>query len=636
MRDSQMKAKTIIYSAFLILFVTVSVNAQESTYRIPLNIKKAVEKGTRTLDGTPGPNYWQNTADYTIKAEVEPATRTVSGKEIIVYSNNSQDTLKQVVVKILMDLYKKSNPHDFEISPVDLTDGAVISKIVLNNEEIKIGRDENSVKCDGTNLFIPVQKGIAPKAKVELKIDWNFILPKETKVRMGAYDETSFFVAYWYPQVAVYDDIDGWDVLNYTGQVETYNDFSNYNVEVTVPKNFLVWATGLLQNPEEVYSAPVLERYKEALNSNTVKKIVEEKDYKNGPVTADKDKITYRYKAENVMDFVFATSDHYLWDGSSIVVDAKTGRQTFIDAAYNKSSKDYYEVAQIAQDVISYFSTQIPGRPFPYPKMTVFNGQGGMEYPMMVNNSSVEEHAGTIHLTAHEICHTYFPFYMGINERKYAWMDEGWATMLPFEFETMRALGYDPRSLNARDYSQSAGTEQDIPPIVLSNQLRGQSYRSASYRRPGLAYGFLKEFLGDDMFLKCLHEYMDKWNGKHPVPYDFFNIFSKAAGQNLDWYFKPWYIETKYPDLSLSAKLVNGSVNINVTNKGGLPLPVKIKFYNEDGTRDVVYQKKADEWKDGKTFMETTIHPAKKVVRVELGTSQIPDVNLKDNVVEFK
>ena len=129
---------------------------------------------------------------------------------------------------------------------------------------------------------------------------------------------------------------------------------------------------------------------------------------------------------------------------------------------------------------------------------------------------------------------------------------------------------------------------------------------------------------------------MSNWNGKHPVPYDFFNIFSKSSGQKLDWYFKPWYIETKYPDLSLSAKPVNGGFNINVINKGGLPLPVKIKFYYEDGTRAVVYQKNADEWKDGKSSVDTIIHSDKKVTKIELGTSQIPDVNLKDNVVEFK
>ncbi len=631
-----MKSKNILYAVLCSLFFNFLINAQSGSYQIPLNIKKAIDKGTRTVDGKPGSNYWQNTAEYNIKAELEPATRTINGKEVITYYNNSPDTLKQLVVKILMDIYRKSTPHDFEISPGDLTDGVILSEIFFNNEEIKIDGSQNSVRREGTNLFIPVQKGITPKTKVELKFEWSFVIPKETKIRMGAYDETTFFVAYWFPQVAVYDDIDGWDTLNYTGQVETYNDFSNYTVEISVPKNFLVWGTGLLQNPEEVYAENILERLKEAQSSNTIKNIVEAKDYQKGLVTANKEKVVYKFKAENVLDFAFATSDHYLWDGSSLIVDKSTGRRTFIDAAYNKSSKDFYDVALIARNVIEYFSTQIPGYPFPYPKMTVFNGQGGMEFPMMVNNSSVEEYPGTIHLTSHEICHTYFPFYMGINERKYAWMDEGWATMLPFDFETSHAPGYDPRTLNARDYSLLAGTEQDIPPIVLSYELRGPSYRTASYRRPGLAYGFLREFLGDELFLKCLHEYIKDWNGKHPVPLDFFNTFSETAEQNLNWYFKPWYFETKYPDLSLSAMLVNGEVKIEVLNKGGMPLPVKIKFYYEDGTKEVVYQKNADEWKDGKTSIQTTINILKKVKKVELGTTQIPDVNLNDNVVEFK
>ncbi len=623
------------FIAVIFLLATISF-AQKSTLPIPLNIQRAIEKNTRTVEGKPGQNYWQNKAEYKIKAELDPKYRKLSGDETITYYNNSPDTLKQIVIKILMDIYRKGNSRDFEISPNVLTNGAQAKEIFVNGTEIKTDGSKNSLRREGTNLFIPLEKPIAPKSKAEVKLNWNFFIPNESQIRMGAYDSTTFFVAYWFPQIAVYDDIDGWDVVNYTGQVETYNDFSNYEVELTVPKNYLVWATGVLQNPEEVFTKEILERYKKAYNSDTVVKIVEEKDYQKGLTTADKEKLVYKFKAENVMDFALATSDHYLWDGSSLIVDKISGRRTFIDAAYNKSSKDFYTVAEVARKAIESFSTHIPGIPFPYPEMTVFNGVGGMEFPMMVNDSSTPDLQGTVHLTSHEISHTYFPFFMGINERKYAWMDEGWATMLPFDFQTANAPGYDPRTRNTKSFSEFAGNEGDLPPMVLSYELRGASYRTASYRRPGAAYEFLRQLLGDDFFKKCLHEYMNRWNGKHPIPYDFFFTFNETAGQDLNWFFKPWFFETKYPDLSLTAKKIEGGVSVNVSNKGGLPLPIIIKFYYEDGTSEIVYDKNAEVWKDGKVGMLTIINRKAKVKKVELGSTQIPDVNSNDNTVEFK
>jgi hypothetical protein len=632
-----MKLKLLCTLTAIGFLINSNLAAQKSTLPIPLNIQKAIEKKTRTADGRPGIYYWQNSSNYFIKAELDPKSRKVFGEEKIIYYNNSPDTLKQLVIKLLMDLYKKGNMRDFEISPNVITEGAGISGITIDGVEIKIEEKKNSIKREGTNLFLNPVKPIAPKSHSEIKLNWNFTLPNESQVRMGAYDSTTFFAAYWFPQVAVYDDVDGWDTISYTGQVETYNDFSNYDVELTVPKNFLVWATGTLQNPEEVFSTGVLEKYKKAYSSNEIIKIVAEADYQKGLITVDKNKLIYKFKAENVMDFAFATSNHYLWDGSSLVVDEKTGRKTFIDAAYNKSAKDFYNVANIARKSIQSFSTHMPGVPFPYPKMTVFNGQGGMEFPMMVNDSSVPELQGTIHLTSHEISHTYFPFYMGINERKYAWMDEGWATMLPFDFQTANAPGYDPRSRNTLSYNDFAGNEQDIPPMVLSYDLRGASYRTASYRRPGVAYEFLRQTLGDEVFKKCLHEYMNRWNGKHPIPYDFFFTFNETAGQNLDWYFKPWFFETKYPDLTLTAsKKKNGKINLKISNKGKLPVPILVKFYYDDGTSEIILLKNSDIWKNDKNYFVQNFQPKKKLLKIELGTSQIPDVNLKDNVVNLK
>ena len=627
-----MKYLFTFFCTLITMFFNSNLIAQYSTIPVPLNIRMAVEKGTRTLDGKPGVNYWQNSSDYNIKAELDPASRKITGKESITYTNNSPDSLNHIVIRLYQDIFKKGNMRDFEINPEDINNGVDIQNILINNSDMI----HNSRRA-GTNLIIPLTSPVAPKSKIELSFTWSFVISKYSNIRMGTYDSTTFFVSYWYPQIAVYDDIDRWDIQNYAGTTEMYNDFNNYNVELTVPKGFIIWATGVLQNPDDVFSKETNEKYKKAYNSFDVVNIITANDYKKGLVTKDSDKLHYKVIASNVPDFAFATSDHYLWDGGSAVVDKKDSRKTFIDAAYNEKSKDFYNVTLIARNTIESLSTHIPGVPYPYPQMTVFNGNGGMEYPMMVNDGSDTTLQSTVHLTSHEISHTYFPFYMGINERKYAWMDEGWATMLPFDFQTSAAPGYDPRALNAFGLSDAAGKENDIPPIVLSYDLRNPSYRTASYRRPGAAYEFLRGILGDTLFETCLHKFMSEWNGKHPLPYDFFFSFDKTSGQNLSWYFKPWFFEMKYPDLSI--ELINVSetkANVKVVNIGGQPLPVIIKVSYADGQQEEVYNASAKIWEKGDNSLDINLKLKKKMSKINLGTKQIPDVNLKDNVVIIK
>lgn len=621
---------------FIVQFIPNHTKAQHTSLLPPLNLRHAYETGTRSYKGKPGANYWQNRSEYKIKAELNPASRKVTGEETITYYNNSPDTLKQIIIRLYPDFYRKGNARDFEIDAEVVNSGMEIEKLIVGGEEIKLGTDKNSPGREGTNLFVTLLNPLSPQATIELKVNWNYTIANKSQVRTGAYDSTSFFVAYWYPQVAVYDDIDGWDIQSYTGQAEMYNDFNDYEVEITVPKGFLLWSTGVLQNPEEVYSQNVLERYKNASQSDKIINIVTKKDLENRNVTTDKEKLVYKTRAEYVPDFAFAVSDHYLWDASSLVVDKQTGRRTFVSAVYNKNTGYFSNVAEIARKAIESFSAEIPGVPYPYPCMTVFNGQGGMEFPMMCNDSAIEDLLGTVHVTSHEICHTYFPFYMGINEEKYAWMDEGWATMLPFDFQTENAPGYDPRTRNAQSYSEIAGGETDTPPITLSYLIKNPAYRTASYRRPGAAYEFLRQFLGDEKFLKALHDYMNTWNGKHPIPYDFFFTFDQSTGENLDWYWKPWFFENKYPDLALSAKAAESGIDIKVKNNGGLPLPVVIKLYFEDDTNETVHMGNADLWKDGKTEIAHFIDTKKKVSRIELGTTQVPDTNTDDNTVVLK
>ena len=612
--------------------------AQDTSLYMPRDIKKAYEDGTRSFDGKPGPKYWENFADYKIKVAIDTSTRSIIGEETINYKNNSPDTLKDIVFRLYQNLYRKGEMRDFPVDTTDLTDGMKINELTINGNKVNVDSNGAGFRISGTNMIVKLDQPLPSKDSLNIGCKWNFIMPLKTDIRMGMIDSTSYYVGYWYPQVSVYDDINGWDMIQYTGRQEFYNNFGNFDVEITVPKNYVVWATGILQNPEEVFTKKYLERRKESETSDSVIHIITLNDLDKGGITTANPKNTWHFKAENVTDFAFAASDHYLWDAGSAIVDDKTGRRTIVAAAYRKQALDFPDVTKIGMKSIEYYSKKIPGVPFPYPKMTVVNGShgGGMEYPMMVNDYSAPNLARTLGVTAHEIAHTYFPFYMGIDETKYAWMDEGWATTFTTFVESDSVKGYASQDWITRVYDEFAGNELEMPMMIPSTLLRGESYGIASYFRPTEAYLTLKDMLGEKLFLKALHEYINRWHGKHPLPYDFFYSFNNALNENLDWFWKPWFFESGDPDLAIkNVSIEDNKIKIVIKKIGNIPVPVNIVAYYTDGTRDSIYQT-AGVWKNRTDEYVFEIKTNKKLSKVVLGNNSIPDANLKNNVYIIK
>jgi hypothetical protein len=600
---------------------------------MPLDVKQAYINGTRSYDGRPGPNYWQNHSDYKIKVAITPETRLLSGGEDVTYYNDSPDTLRQLVVRLYQDIHKGSNARDFGISPESITDGVILKNLSVGDMVLSL--DDSAVERRGTNLYIRVP--VFPHSTVTLGISWEFTIP-ERGIRMGAYDSTSFMIAYWYPQIAVYDDIDGWDETEYTGRLEFYNDFSNFDVEISVPQNYCVWATGALQNPEQVFTSEYLELYNLALCSDSVIHIITQQS-----ITDNEQRTTgnyaWHFRAESVPDFAFALSSTYLWDAVSYAPPADSEQLTtnnpknriLIAAAYDPISQNFYEVCSISRAAIEYFSIVFPAVTYPYARMTIFNGSGGMEFPMMVNESDGGDRAGTVFVTTHEIAHTYFPFYMGINERRYAWMDEGWATMLPLDLQKELAPEGDPRARMNFRYLNTAGTMWDLPMMTLSGNLGNfRSYGFASYFKPGCAYDILRKTLGEEAFDKALRQYMSRWHGKHPSPYDFFFTFNDVTDQNLDWFFKPWFFESGYPDLAIDKAEVEGDeMKVTIKRVGALPVPIEIRAGNMTMTES------ASVWSDGKTSKTLTL-PYTSGIEIFLGSPYIPDADKSNNVYIIK
>jgi len=511
----------------------------------------------------------------------------------------------------------------------------LIEKFLLNNSPVAMESNKNFNRRN-TLLIIKIEENpLPPNSTMNFEIDWNFIIPKGRNPRMGTYDSTSFLIAYWFPQIAVYDDIDGWDVLYHTGEQEFYNDFSNYEVQIIVPNTFGVWATGILQNSEEILTTEYLNKYKKAWTSDEVINIVKKEEIKSGKIYKSDSKFnTWKYKADYVLDFTFSMSDHYLWDAVSLVVDENTSRRVYLAAVYKEESKDFYEVAEIARKTINYFSKELPGVPFPYPCLTVFNGSGGMEFPMILNDGSAERRSGTVGLTSHEAAHQYLPFYMGINEEKYGWMDEGMATFLPFDFQTKEGE-YNPRLRNVRSYERNAGTEMELPVMIPNYQMKGSTQRTAIYVRPGLAYDFLRDALGKELFSKCLHEYIKRWNGKHPIPYDFFFTFNEVSGKDLSWYWKPWFFERGYPDLSIKeADYNNGILEVVIEKVGIIPVTVKLTITCDDSSTIEIYET-AMAWEGNQNTYIIKKELDAKPVSITLGSDLIPDSERDNNYYDF-
>ncbi|RZK66074.1 MAG: M1 family peptidase, partial [Pedobacter sp.] len=314
-----------LFSLLLLIGLgSYTLSAQE--LYMPRNIKAAYDKGTRSMNGNPGTNYWQNHGKYTMDIKVDAATKVVSGQEEILYSNNSNDTLKTLAIRFVNNLHKPTSPRGGAVSEDFLTTGLNISSFSVDGETYKV-----DAKNWGTVGNVRLKKPLNPKSKVSVKIGWDYPLSKESG-REGQIDPNSFFVAYSYPRISVYDDYNGWDRIPHTDRAEFYNDFNDYVFSVTAPKDYVVYATGDFLNPDEVLQPEISARLKKSYDTDGVINIATADELKNGKVTVQKDWNTWKFKANHIPDVTFAMSNHYVWDGGSVVVDSKSGRRASAQA----------------------------------------------------------------------------------------------------------------------------------------------------------------------------------------------------------------------------------------------------------------------------------------------------------------
>lgn len=611
----------------LVLFaLLLSINSQgQVALPVSRNIVSIYEKGTRSSSGQPGSKYWQNAGNYTINVNFNPDTRLINGTVEIEYFNNSPNTLQQIVFKLYPNLYKKGNVRMMPVKSQDITDGVHISALQVNNSAL----DSTKFRIDGTNMTVPVSP-VLSGGSIRFNINYSYTLNKTSHIRTGEIEPGADFIAYFFPRIAVYDDVDGWNMEPYLGPQEFYNDFGNFNVSVSVPANYVVWATGDLTNCSDVLNDTYCRRLQQAEQQDGVVNIIDSTDLQQKNITRQNPTNTWKFTANNVTDFAFAVSDHYMWKSTSLIVDPVSKRRTRVDAVFNPKHKDYYEVIDFSRKTVWAMSYVFPKWPFPYAHETVFDGLDQMEYPMMVNDNPLESRAETIELVDHEIFHTMFPFYMGVNETKYGWMDEGWATIGEWVISSIIDTSLTD-DYGVSGYENLAGTDTDAPISTLTTQMTGGSFFINSYPKPGLGYLYVKDMLGDSLFTTALHYYIQQWNGKHPIPFDFFNCMNTGSGKNLNWFWKRWFFDKGVPDLAIKKVSKQPTAyNISIENKGDKPVPVDVTITFTDGSKTSVHRSVAV-WEKAKTIMVSV--PVKKVVKtIMLGSTYVPDVNKKDNV----
>ncbi|WP_378178066.1 M1 family metallopeptidase [Aquimarina sp. SS2-1] len=618
-----MNFKRIICILYAVFMFGV-LRAQSDLY-IPKEIQKAYQNHTRSKDGQPGKKYWQNSVDYKIDVAITPKTRMIDGKENVLFTNNSPDDLSEIVIRLYYDVFKKGAKRGSSVNPKDIGEGVNIKKIIVEGVDFDLS-DQDIVRRRGTNLTIKLPEPLKTGKQLNLEFEWQQKVPLTLR-RTGAIDDTSFFVGYWYPQVAVYDDVFGWDRIDYTMDTEFYNNLANFDVNITVPNNFLVWATGTLENSKEVLPSEIYKKYVQAQSSNEVIHVVTEQDIKELKLKSD----TWNFKATEVTDFAFAMSDHYIWDAASQEI---SGKRVLINSAFPLEKADNYkEITTIQQKVMKHFSEDIPGIAYPYPVFSTFiglrNRGGGMEFPMMANNGGPG-----VPVTVHELFHTYFPMYVRINERRFAWMDEGWADFI----ETLVIHKFFSDNDNSTSlYSNfklvmqgMIGSIGDLP-TVTSSQYTGDSYGYQAYTLPSFTYALLYQYLGEELFLECFRSYVNRWAKKSPTPYDFFYTFEDVSGEDLSFFWNSWYFETGYPDLAIES-LKGDDLVVKRIGDRIIPLSIEVIYKGSEGLKNENYQKTFDLsiWKNNNRTFTTKIPNATMIKSLVLN-ADFPDFNEVDN-----
>lgn len=613
--------------------------------------------------GQPGPAAWQNKADYTINVAIDPQTHTLSGSEVLTYTNNSPDELSVLWVQLEQNIYTLGSRGSFA-APKWLqhhTPGMVIDAVTI----LGANGAEETVKpfLSDTRMQVPLQAPLAGKgAKVRLKISWHYIIPQEWGGRT-AYSRNAdgevYEIAQFYPRMAVYDDERGWDTAPYLGQ-EFYLDYGTMEYNVTVPEGFLVVGSGGLTNPQEVLSEQEQARLAQAAQSETRVMVRTAEDIKALASHPVKKTQTWRFHMNSTRDVAFVASPALMWDAAKLDLPTLETDPTTHKALPRLAMSVYPAEAAGAQKwdrsteyvkhAIEYFSAQWFA--YPWPNAINVGGHGAaMEYPGIVFDGQKDSGSVLFWVTTHELGHDWFPMIVGSNERRHAFMDEGFNTFIDAyasdhfnhgEYAPKRDPEFAPKTGNPADDIIDVLKDPAAPVLMTEADLISEKYRhSVTYFKGAYGLKLLREqILGPERFDRAFRRYIAQWAYKHPTPSDFFRLMESEGGENLSWFWRGWYFKNWAPDYAVSAvsyihdKPAEGGV-VRVANKGWLPLPVTLQITWVDGSSARVRIPTETWYQKNEVALQIPGQQAIRSVVVD-PDHVIPDLNRADNSFEVK
>jgi hypothetical protein len=620
--------------ALAVLLLPSLVEAQDRPTPHPITppprFQAAIEQGTRTAEGRPGPDYWTNRARYDIEATLSPSTNTVMGQETITYHNRSPDTLETLVVHLRQNINAKGSERR---QALQVTGGMNLGDVSVQGQDLIERPNRSSVgyTIENTVMRIHPPDVVPPGTSVKLSFAWRYTLRSEGPTPRQGTNGTVYYMGYWYPQMAVYDDVQGWDTDPFLQFAEFYMDYADYDLELTVPEGWLVGSTGTLQNPEAVLTLQTRSRLKEARTADEPVRVVSAEERGPGSATqSDPDgMLTWHFRAENVRDVAWGASDQYVWDAAQ--ADAGNGQTTMVHSLYRPSKESWRRAAEFGKFSVEFLTERLTA--YPYPHMAVVEGLvgGGMEYPMITIIASDRSEEALFGTTLHEIAHMWYPMLVGSEETDHIWMDEGLVTYLTRQGRLAFWNDVDPWAPTS-GYFRRAGTARETEPMRHGDLFPDVgSLVSASYDKTSRMLYVLHGLYGPDALHEALRTYVDRWTYKHPYPYDFFHTMESVLGDDLDWLWRSMLYETWVLDQSVAGiEESSDGVTIRIRDEGHSMMPTPVTVTYADGS---TYTERVPvaTWLEGHRTATVTA-PAGTVERVEIDPDGfLPDVNRADN-----
>ncbi|MDB5144171.1 MAG: family metallopeptidase [Mucilaginibacter sp.] len=637
----------------LLLLLAVNASAQNNTDTIKYDhqdlfgpITWPVTSGnTRSANGNPGEHYWQNRADYSIKATLNEAQQdtTITGEVTIAYTNNSPDQLDHLWLQLDQNLFKPGS-RGADVTPFtgDRFDVKGFDRGGYHIESVYVTYKKQTYKVDpvitDARMQVRLHTALGSKGdQIQVKVNYSFSIPFYGADRMGRKkfkDGYVYEIAQWYPRMCVYDDVEGWNTLPYMGLGEFYCEYGNFDYYITAPANMTVVGSGDLQNGAQVLSATEQSRLAAARNSDKSVMIIKPEEVgKNDNAKGSK---TWHFKMLNSRDVSWAASKAFIWDAAR--VNFPSGRKGIAMSTYPVESAGNDSWGR-STEYLKYSMEIYSKKYFEYPWNSAVSVSGvalGMEYPGIIFCLSNLKNGNLWGDVTHEIGHNWFPMIVGSNERKYMWQDEGFNTFInEYSTEQFNHGEYNDTAKRAQRILQTFKNSKD--PLMTPPEAIGLRDYGQYYYKTALGLDMLRNVvLGPDRFDYAFNEYIKHWAFKHPLPYDFFRTMNDAAGEDLNWFWKSWFFTTWKIDQAIQAvdyvknDPAQGAI-ITLVNKEKMAMPVDLKITQENGTTEILHLP-VNVWQRGGVWKFK--YPSTSAIKTIVldPNRELPDIDLKNNV----